>query len=140
MTKRSKDTAPAKVGRPPTPNKAEVMDAVCRRIADGELIGAAAKAEGIERTTVWRWLREDESFRNAYARAREEAADALADEALEVARGSVPERAASDRLLVDTLKWTAAKRRPRYYSDKMDLTSDGEKISGVVILPSVGDQ
>ena len=61
-----------------------------------------------------------------YARAREEAADALADEALEVARGSVPERAASDRLLVDTLKWTAAKRRPREYGDKVDLTNNGK--------------
>jgi hypothetical protein len=138
MTKR-KAEAPNKGGRPPTPNKPEVFAAVCQRIADGELIKDAAKAEGVDRMTVWRWLKDSVEFRDMYARARDEAADALADEALEVARGSVPERAASDRLLVDTLKWTAAKRRPRYYSDKMDLTSDGEKLSGVVILPPTAE-
>ena len=137
MTKR-KAEAPNKGGRPPAPNKAETFAAICQRIAEGALVIAACEAEGVAPRTFRQWSTEPE-FLPLYARAREEAADALADEALEVARGSVPERAASDRLLVDTLKWTAAKRRPRTYSDKMDLTSDGEKLSGVVILPPTAE-
>jgi hypothetical protein len=89
--------------------------------------------------TVWRWLKDSVEFRDMYARARDEAADALADEALEVARGSVPERAASDRLLVDTLKWTAAKRRPRTYSDKVDLTTGGDKLPASQVIV-IGDR
>lgn len=139
MTKRSKDTAPNKGGRPETPNKAEVFSAICRRISDGELVKDASKAEGVDRMTVWRWLREDEGFRDLYTRAREAAADALADEALEVARGSMPERAASDRLLVDTLKWTAAKRRPREYGDKVDLTSGDKPLAATQVIV-IGDR
>jgi hypothetical protein len=137
MTKR-KAAAPNKGGRPTTPNKAEIFAAVCERIAEGELVVEACKAEGVGTRTFLAWSTED-GLQQVYVRAREAAADALADEALQVARGAKNETAQADRLLVDTLKWTAAKRRPRYYSDKMDLTSDGEKLSGVVILPPTAE-
>lgn len=43
-----------------------------------------------------------------------------------------------DRLRVDTLKWAAAKRNPRTYGDKLDLTSAGQQlVVPVVALPDL---
>lgn len=47
-------------------------------------------------------------------------------------------RAQRDRLRVDTLKWTAAKRRPKVYGDKVDVTSDGEPLAAPQIITIAG--
>ena len=39
-----------------------------------------------------------------------------------------------DRLRVDTLKWKLARMQPKKFGDKMDVTSDGQKI-GLNFLP-----
>lgn len=112
------------------------MARICERISHGELVRDAAKAEGVSVTTVWTWAHNDDALSKLYTRAKEQAADALAEEALEVARGATNENAQAKRLLVDTLKWAAAKRRPKEYGDKVDVTSNGERIvSAVVALP-----
>jgi len=138
--------------------RAAIVEKVCARIAEGALIANAAKAEGISYRTYNEWITEQPHLAQMNARAREMAADELADEARRVADGvdSLGEaaqqladgeiegmdpdkqreflarfessRVTRDRLRVDTLKWTAAKRRPKVYGDKMDLTSGGEKL------------
>lgn len=44
-----------------------------------------------------------------------------------------------DRLRVDSLKWMTSKIAPRLFGERsaVDITSKGEKISGVVVLPAV---
>lgn len=116
-----------------------MMARVCDRIAAGELIVDAAKAENVNPATVWKWAAADESLGKMYALAKEAAADALAFEALRVARDAMgldgPGVQAA-RLNVDTLKWAAARRRPKEYGDKVDVTSGGERlVSAVIALP-----
>lgn len=66
-----------------------------------------------------------------YMRARESSAEILENEALRVARSLNPvPRMFDQRLLVDTLKWAAAKRRPKVYSDRLELTG---KVEGVLL-------
>ena len=35
------------------------------------------------------------------------------------------------RLKIDALKWAASKSAPKKYGDKVDVTSDGEKVQSV---------
>jgi hypothetical protein len=79
--------------------------------------------------TVFRWLADEErqTFREQYARAREEQAECLADEIVGIADGdnedADPQR---DKLRVDARKWVAAKLKPKKYGDKQLLGSDPE--------------
>lgn len=92
-------------------------------------------------TTVFKWLREDEAFAKQYARAREDQADALADDIVEIADEAETKviigsdethvvvfdstAVARNKLRVDARKWVAAKLRPKKYGDKVDLNHGG---------------
>jgi hypothetical protein len=111
------------------------------------------------KTTVFRWLRENEEFRNQYARAKEEATDALAEELLDIAddasndwmESNKPgdnsvilngEHLQRSRLRVDTRKWLMSKMKPKKYGEKLDMTTNGKDmptpiLSGIVpIVPA----
>jgi hypothetical protein len=62
--------------------------------------------------TLIKWRRTDEDFSREYARARQSSAEALEYRALDEAYGATAEDAHAKRLVVDTLKWSAAKRDP----------------------------
>jgi hypothetical protein len=90
-----------------------------------------------------------------YARAKDNQADLLAEEILEIAddgsndfmtivKGDESytvenkELVNRSRLRIDARKWYAAKLRPNKYGDKLDVTTDGKTINQVQIfqLPS----
>lgn len=91
--------------------------------------------------TVLDWLAQNEVFSQHYARAKEEQADLLAEEIIEIADDSSQdtiidefgkERPNSEwmnrsRLRVDARKWVAAKLKPKKYGDKTehDITITG---------------
>lgn len=128
---KSSTTPPAKPGRPSafTP---ELGAEICRRLADGEsLRKVCADAAMPDRAAVRRWLaRSDQAdapaeyleFRSQYARAKEDHADALADEALDEARKTNERNAKGKKVLIDTLFRIAACRAPKVYGSKVDLT------------------
>ena len=72
------------------------------------------------RTSVWAWLRKDREFMNQYARAREDQAESLFDEALDIAREH--DDPAKARVMIDTLKWAAGKLKPKKFGDKIEHT------------------
>jgi hypothetical protein len=78
------------------------------------------------KTTVLRWLSENSEFRTQYARARENQAESLFDEALDIAREH--EEPAKARVIVDTLKWAAGKLQPKKYGDKIEHRVEQEFI------------
>lgn len=102
-------------------------------------------------TTVLKWLRENSEFALQYARAKEEQADFMCEEMLEIAddgsndtiTGVKPsgeeyemenkEWTNRSKLRVETRKWLASKLKPKKYSDKIDVTSGGEPIKRTVI-------
>ena len=135
----------AKRGRPSkyTP---ELAKHICDRMAKGESLRRVCRdAEVPNMSTVMRWLERDEGdFREQYAKAREAMIDNMAMETLDIA-DNLPDdadgaRVAAARLQVDTRKWYSSKLAPKKYGDKLDVTSDGEKINHVfnVIIP--GDE
>lgn len=153
------DKPKKKMGRP-TDYSLELATELCDYLASGMSLNSACKQKNMpHKVTVFRWLSLSNEelwandFRNQYARAKQESADMMAEEILEIAntpsRGKVTiTRTTKDkdgnevtvtevreddmlghrRLQVDTRKFLMAKMKPKIYGDKMDLTTDGEKI------------
>lgn len=92
---------------------------ICRRLADGELLCDVCRpARMPSRDTVRRWQSENGPFRDRYAAARDQQADALAEEAIHIARNADADSVTVCRLQIDTIKWLIAKIAPRRYGDK----------------------
>lgn len=108
----------AKVGRP-SKRTPEVEAYILDGLSSGITLTKLCEAPGMPDTqTVSRWKREDEVFRAAYARAREEGADRMVDKIIES-----NERMLSARTMVDVqalkeyregLKWAAGKFNAQY--------------------------
>lgn len=115
------------MGRPVewTPDrKAEAQAHICAQIAVGRsLVSICRDDEGMPHySTVMAWRVEDASFDENYARAREEQADYLAEEIIEIADKATDANLA--RLQVDARKWKAGKLKPKVYGDRLNLDAD----------------
>lgn len=132
-----------KMGRP-TIYSLELATQLCDYLSNGMSLRKACAKPGMPaKAQVFKWLslsneelwRDD--FRDQYARAKQESADAMADELLDIAEepllkddnGKLVNAAIQrNKLRIDTRKFLMAKMKPKIYGDKMDLTTDGEKI------------
>lgn len=134
----------AEVGRPTSFND-DVAAAILERMADGESLRTICADDGMpNRSTVFRWLSQFPDFRDQYAHAREEQADALFDELLEIAddgsndwmerknkddqslgwveNGEALRRSA---LRIEARKWMASKLLPKKYGDRTQMEVSG---------------
>lgn len=142
-----------KIGRPTDYTEA-LAERICDKISTSNIsLRTLCKQEDMPHvTTILRWLREKESFRTQYARAKEEQADFLAEEMLEIAddgsndtihteKGDIENKEWTNRskLRVDTRKFIAAKLKPKKYGDKIDLTTNGENINAPVVIDWSGN-
>ena len=121
----------------------EVFDEICERLSDGESLRDICLADDMpNKATVFRWLANDKTLSDQYARAREEQADTIFDEILSIADDGrndwVEDKEGGEkyngdhvqrsRLLIDARKWMAGKLRPKKYGEKIEvdnLSSDG---------------
>jgi len=76
------------------------------------------------KATVFRWLRTHDEFRDQYAKAKEESADALLEDMLYIADDGT-EDVQRSRLRVDVRKWAASKLKPKKYGDTSQLQLTG---------------
>lgn len=116
-----------KMGAPSYPWTAEIEAEIFKRIAQGESLRKICEDDWLpSRQTVNQRRIADVDFADRYARAREEQADHFVDEIITIAdEAEDPQKA---RLQIDARKWVAGKMRPKKYGDKIDVTSDGEKL------------
>jgi hypothetical protein len=115
----------AKVGRPCTYTD-EIAYRLCEDIANGKTLKTACAGEEMPSiNTVFRWLASNESFRELYARAKEDQADLLADEIINIADDSSDDPQ-SRRVRVDARKWVASKLKPKRYGDRLHTEQSGE--------------
>ncbi len=132
---------PKKTGRPSLYTEALAAE-ICRRLAEGETLRSVCRDEAMpDKATILRWLADKKKadFREQYIYAREMQADALFDEALEIADHTSGdwaldkdgkkifdhEHVQRSRLRVDTRKWAAGKLAPKRYGEKLQHTGDG---------------
>ena len=135
---------PENRGRP-RHNDAQFWPAIIQRITEGESLSAVMRTPGFP---SYQWakmrLREDPELRRRYEQAYEDRADALADQLIDLADSDMPEGMDNSafsawvqllKLRVDVRKWTAAKLRPRFYGERIDLeVTHHEQISITQVL------
>lgn len=147
MTPRKKDRATEEPKRPrgrPTSYTEELAATICTRIADGESLRTICADEGMpDRVTVFRWIARHEAFRIQYMLAREDQADTIVDEILDIAddgtndwmlrnRGEETawvengEAIRRSQLRIDARKWVAGQLRPKKYGNKVTVGGDSE--------------
>ena len=141
------------VGRPSSFSQ-DIADRICEQIAtSSKSLKRICEEEGMPTVrTVFNWInqgeREDSNedlrrFFHQYARAKEQQADFLAEEILEIAddgtndymtiqKGdqsyNVEDKEVTNRsrLRVDARKWIASKLKPKKYAEKVDLNHSGD--------------
>ena len=142
-----------KGGRPKIVLTQEIADRICEKIATSDkglthILNADDSLPGM--FTVYKWLREYEWFSKQYARAREDQADFMADQIIDISDDSTNDTLYDDegnerinqewvqrsRLRIDARKWKASKLAPKKYGDKIDLTSGDAPISLSVSVSS----
>jgi hypothetical protein len=128
----------AKMGRP-TKRTPAVEAVILDGLAQGITLVRICKPEGMPSpVTVRQWKRLDEDFATAYARAREDGAEAYADRICEIAdevllRGDRT-FAECARTSIDALKWAAGKHNAQYGDrQKHEHTGEGGKPLTVII-------
>jgi len=147
------------IGRPSdyTP---ELATKIFAQLAEGYSLRTVCKPDDMpSKTTIFRWLSLSndaewaKDFRDQYARAKQEAADALADEILDIAddgsndwmlvhKGNSSyyavdnEAVQRSKLRVETRKFLMAKMKPKKYGEKLDLTSRGKRIETTPLVVS----
>ncbi len=112
------------IGRPPSFPKFDPAIGlnICWAIACGRSLREIVAEHGLpDRAVVYGWVLDEPDFATAYARAREIAAQGIADELRELSRTANAENAQAVRLMVDTDKWVLSKMLPRLYGDKLQV-------------------
>jgi len=129
----------------------ELFDKICDEISVSSIgLVHICKKHGTTSNSFHRWIREDEEgeLRYKYTCARENQADFLADQIIEIADYSSndtkiihkgeqeievenTEWVNRSKLRVEARKWIASKLKPKKYGDKIDLTSLDQKINSV---------
>lgn len=127
-------------GGRPTIFTQELADKLCAQLANGDSMRTVCRSDDMPcKATVFMWLRTDEDFLDQYTRAKQESADALTDEMLDIADDASNDwmlindkdnegyRINGDhiqrsRLRIETRKWLASKLKPKKYGDKIDIT------------------
>ena len=137
-------------------DRARIISAACDWIATGktlrEFCRQPEQPDGTPTPSfslIYEWLREDgaeaDEHRARFSRARDTGADVIAEEALEIidAIPSTTERGVDNaavawaRNRAELRLKLLAKWRPQKYGDKLDLTTQGDKLRpGVVLLPT----
>ena len=139
--------APTPANKPkPTPRRVfdqKVADIICIGLSEGMSLRKMLKADvqGVlpAQSTIYEWLLRYPEFAEQYTRAREEQADTLADEIIEIADeqpeiivvtdrdGKVIDHKLDGAFLqwqknrIEARKWTAMKLKPKKYGDKLGL-------------------
>ena len=145
---------PKKNGRP-SKYTDKLADKICQMIAQGQSVRSiCTKKDMISMQTFFRWLRENDKFREQYARACEERSYMHAEDIIEIADNATndymeklegdgyifnSENVQRSRLRIDTRKWLMSKLNPKVYGDKLDMTTNGNDI-GVTLSASQAEQ
>lgn len=112
---------------------------------------------GVCRATFKNWIRNNKECVAHYARATSERADILFDEIMEISDNTIEgvvietddhgrtkekkgDMLGHRKLQIDSRKWILAKMNPKKYGDKLDVTSDNERLGAKEIKLFIGDQ
>lgn len=117
----------ADIGRP-TKYSEDLVSKILTRISEGESVRTICTDPAMPAMSqIFNWLAANKSFQEQYARAKQESADAMAEDMLEIADSTYASRdeVAKAKLRVETRQWIASKLKPKKYGDRISV--DGEE-------------
>lgn len=130
-------------GRPSTFTQ-EIADAICEKIVESDYgLEQICESDDLPSArTIYRWLADNDAFRQQYARAKEAQGHVQAERGLKDALTATD--AALGRLKWDARRWTASKLAPKQYGDKVAHVGGGEgdapiqlqRVERVIVDPS----
>lgn len=139
-------------GGRPTKYSQALADKICARLAMGESMRSVSRDPAMPvPSTMFKWIRERPEFSKQYTKAKEESADALYEDLIDIADdGSNDWMEKNDpdnpgyqfngehyqrsRLRLDTRKWMASKMKPKKYGDRQALDVGGQKENPLTIF------
>ena len=141
-----------KMGRPTLYSK-ELTSKICKELTLGKSLRTVCKGEDMpDISTIFLWFDKYPEFIEQYEKAKAESADLMAEDMLDIADENTndwieverrngdtfnivdKEAVLRSKLRVDTRKWIVSKLKPKKYGDKLDLTSNNEKLTGSVVV------
>lgn len=141
------------VGRP-TDYNIDLASEICEQIIEGKSLASICRSDGMPNAaTVYRWIARFPEFREMYEKAKEDQADILVEQILDIADNAANdymegvddagyrlngENIQRSRLRVDSRKWCAAKLKARKYGDKT-INETNLNVSGGLDLSSKSD-
>ncbi len=132
-----------KKGRPSKFSKS-LADKICGLIADGKTLREIGSLENMPVTsTICKWINENKTFSEQYARSKERMCEIMVEEIIEIAdngtndymtikkgnlKYNVEDKEVTNRsrLRVDTRKWLLSKLLPKKYGDTVKIASDAD--------------
>jgi hypothetical protein len=124
----------------------EKADALCFELSQGKSLRTVCKIKGMPSgVTVFKWMREHDKFLLQYEKAKQESADAMAEELIDICNTPLVgdeitylpngkkqikkgDMLGHRRLQIDTRKWLMSKMKPKKYGEHIDVTSDGKPL------------
>ena len=120
----------------------ELLDYICKQISEGIPLAEICRQKDIGRTTVYDWMKENPTFAEQFARARDVGFDAIAEECFDIADNSTNDWMERNRNGVETCEFNAdhvqrsklrietrlkllAKWNPKKYGDKLEIEHNG---------------
>jgi len=102
-------------------------DLICTQIAAGQSLNSICKQPDMPSiVTVYKWLDDNSDFLKKYARAKDDAADTIVSEIIDIADNSDLDPQ-DRRVKIDARKWVAGKLKPKKYGDKVLHSGDEEQ-------------
>ncbi|WP_330220979.1 terminase small subunit-like protein [Mycobacteroides abscessus] len=144
VTKKSSPSTKKLKRKPGRPSKytEALAGKVCAQLAMGKSLRTVCSSPTMPSVvTVFAWMRKHPEFLKQYEQAKQESADAMADEILYIADtqqrgetrtvkadGSVEvkeeDMLGHRKLQIESRKWLIAKMKPKKYGNQIDITSD----------------
>ena len=111
-----------------------ILEQVLEGMTNGKTVADTARVLKIPAGRIRTWLARDPEIYAEYQRVRPMLGAAFAEEAIRVARESTSQTTAMDRVLIDTLKWAAAKSAPTEYGEKQVVQHEGQQTLQVKVI------
>lgn len=131
----------------------EIGTEICAQIIEGKSLRKVCKSSRMPHAaTVCRWLADDRyrTFREQYTHACTERSEYKHEELLDLGDdvttllkkydgGQASVIMQAYKLRADNIKWSLARMNPKKYGDKLDVTSDGEKLPAPITAVPLKD-
>jgi len=106
----------------------KLCDLICQRIAKGDRLAEICGERDMPHfTTVYRWMKEHNDFRESYLFAKKARAEYYADKVIseaENAQGKTKDEAPLIKMLLDAYKWGAQVGNPGEYAPQKKISGD----------------